>query len=525
MAAVPYDLAVSEVRDANGNAITTPANFTFTGNPGIDTTPPELVYRFPGPGATGVSVGTSILLTFSEGVSRSSFTAGFEWTSGLGPVSFDAESVDNGMHVTVIALAPLALATTYTVSLVGLEDYAGNDLATTVWTFTTVNTPDTTPPQVVSSSPANGATNVSVSANLSITFSEAIDPNSLEVGLNPDPGDGFLSWSNEGKTLTFDPYAALADDQQYTVTILPGGVRDLAGNGIASAVSIRFTTAGALAGGRITGTIAGDPLSSYADDPTGGWVFAVDGPIGAFDDLDVAGLATVAGNDTYDIRQLPDGVYIPVAFMDSNDDVVVDPNTGDAFGVLGVDFLMGDFEPDSVVVTGGGTVSGVDFEIIDLSAITGTLAYTGAYEFGSYEAGVGLFFTAGFDPMNPPDFDTYAYWPDYTDWQFLNLLSGFPDGSYYVGAYLDVNTNGTYDAAVDPAGFYGGVGTPIAIDIAHGSDANGIVITLVDPVPPLASTSVTWPQPKPVRTDLLERLSSLARKVDARGGWQASGGR
>ena len=479
----PYDMSVTGVKDASGNTIVTPVVSSFTGSTDPDATAPELVYRSPGPNATGVAVGTEILLTFSEEVTSPSFFSGFTLTSEAGDVSWVADSGDNGVHVVVIPTSLLELGTQYLITLTGIEDIAGNVMPNVSWSFTTTNTADTTPPTLVSTIPANGALNVDVNTFLSLTFSEPIS--TLGPSLFPDPGDGDLEVSNGGKTVTFTPYEPLLDNQQYTLTAIPGSFADLSGNLNTQFTEVRFSTGSALAAGSIAGTISGDPTSDYADDPTGARVFAAVGPI--FGDVVIAGSAVVAGNNTFDIRYLSDTDYTPLAVMDTNGDGLLDPNFGDAIGAYGVDFDLGDFVPDIVTITGGNRVTGVDFQLWDLSVITGTVTYSGSVK-GSYFVGLGLFVTAGFDPSNSPDYEADAQWPDDPEVYF----EGFPDGSYYVGAYMDVNGINGYQPG-DPVGFYGGLPTPTAITIQNGSDRNDVVIPILDPPTAAQATgSVTW---------------------------------
>jgi Bacterial Ig-like domain len=486
----PYDLSVTGVKDASGNTIVTPVVSSFTGSTDPDLTAPELVYRSPGPNATGVPVGTQILLTFSEPVTYVSFINGFTLTSeSSGDVSYLGDSNDN-VHVVVWPTSPLELGTEHLIALTGIQDNAGNVMSDVNWTFTTTNTEDTTPPTLVSTFPANGTTNVDVGTYLSLTFSEPIDQSTLAPSLFPDAGDGDFVWSNGGKTITFTPYSPLLDNQQYTLTTIPGSFADASGNWNTQFNEARFTTGNALATGSFAGTVSGDPASDYADDPTGARVFAAVNLLG--DDILFGGSALIAGNNTFDVRNLSDSDYIALSVMDSNNDGVLDPNLGDAVGAYGVDFELGDTEPDFIGISGGNRVTGIDFQLWDFSAISGTVSYSGIVK-GSHFVGIGLFATSGFDPSNEPDFTTDASWPGFPEWGFLNVDYSIPDGSYYVGAFLDANDNFTLDLGSEPIGFYGGLPTPTAITIQNGSDRNGVVIPLADP-PTVQATggSVTW---------------------------------
>lgn len=508
MTAVPYDMSVTGVADASGNEISEAVSSPFTGSADPDLTPPELVSHVPASNATGVAVGTSLTLVFSEAVTYASVMSGVSWTSNAGDVIFDALSEDNGVHVTITPSDPLALATKYTVTLDGVEDYDSNAMPTPVtWSFTTTGTVDHTPPTLVSSVPANGATYVDVDSDLSLTFSEAISQNEINIQPYPDFGDGDLTFTNNGKTLSFDPFEPMQPDQQYTLTIFPDGVKDLSGNGIVDLKTIRFTTGNALATGSIAGTLTGDNLSDYADDPTGAFVFAVVGPIYYLEFFEIAGTAVVAANNGYDLQALIDGDYTPLAIMDTNNNGRFDPDFGDALGALGMDRRNGDVTTDSVTISGGNRVTGANFKLVDPSAITGTVAYNGVYSSEFHFVGIGLFNTVGFDPNSEPDYTASGFWPDSGVWVFNNLGEGPSSGSFYVGAYLDADDSGSYDPGSDPAGFYGGIGSPTAISVANGRDTNDIVIPILDAAATNSSMAVKWTVKESKTTKWLQRLT------------------
>jgi len=137
--------------------------------------------------------------------------------------------------------APLAGGIYFATLTTGVQDVAGNPLqADYSWSFSV----DRTAPTVVSTSPPANAATVPPSASISVTFSEDIDPASLDPysafavsgggGLVP----GSITYSN--KTATFLPAAALNRNTLYTVT-LSTAVRDIAGNHLAGAYTFSFT--------------------------------------------------------------------------------------------------------------------------------------------------------------------------------------------------------------------------------------------------------------------------------------------
>jgi hypothetical protein len=102
--------------------------------------------------------------------------------------------------------------------------------------------PDETPPTISATNPANNATDVPVNAAVSATFSEAMDPatiNTTTFVLN-NGATGAVGYS--GATATLTPSTNLRGGTVYTATITTGA-RDVAGNAVAQDHSWSFTTA------------------------------------------------------------------------------------------------------------------------------------------------------------------------------------------------------------------------------------------------------------------------------------------
>lgn len=512
---VPYELRVLDVKDKSGNAISTQATQAFTGSNTADTTPPTIVSRTPSPGQTGVGVGQSVTVQFSEPMNNGSVYNAFSWTGGGGSVPWSMDQQDNNTFLFTPSLA-LQTGTTYTIMISATaEDWSGNALSPVSWNFTTTSQTDTTPPRLVSSTPSNGATNVSVSTNLQLTFSEAVEPSSLDqVIITPDVGGGVESWSNGGRTVTFDPDVDLASDTQYSMLLFPGSFRDLAGNGNEESFTITWTTGSALATGGFSGTIGG-PGSADAPGPGGAFVIAADrNPFGPDDDFGVGGTGAVAANGSYTVGNVPAGTWWPLGALDSNGDDIIDPGLGDAFGLYGVDFAAMTGEADTVVVSTS-VVTGIDFDLFDSSAIAGTVTYTGSAFTGGYTLYVGAFDTTGFDPNNipQPDYGTAAYWPDDPSYAVSTFENGLMDGTYYVGAFLDGNDNGSLDPG-EPSNLYGGAMTPTPLTIENGSDALGVDIELADP--PAFTGTVQWTATPDRGRHVLERIGRAFRAAQKR---------
>ena len=101
--------------------------------------------------------------------------------------------------------------------------------------------PDTTSPTVSSTSPVDNATGIAVNATITATFSEAMTASTVTAAdFTLDHGvTGTVAYS--GTTATFTPTNNLAYSTTYTATITTG-VKDAAGNAIASPYTWTFTT-------------------------------------------------------------------------------------------------------------------------------------------------------------------------------------------------------------------------------------------------------------------------------------------
>jgi hypothetical protein len=104
-----------------------------------DTTAPTVTARTPAAGATGVSTGTKVTATFSEPVQAG--TISFTLRDGSGALVSTSTGYDAGSTTATLTPAnPLTAATSYTATVSGAKDLAGNTLATSSWSFTTAAT-------------------------------------------------------------------------------------------------------------------------------------------------------------------------------------------------------------------------------------------------------------------------------------------------------------------------------------------------------------------------------------------------
>jgi len=115
------------------------------------------------------------------------------------------------------------------------------------WTGDSVNVVavDTTPPTVVSTSPAADATGVAINAAVSATFNEAMNAATITTGsFTLDGISGSVSYDSGTYTATFTPSANLSYNTTYTAT-LSTAITDTSGNPLAAEYPWSFTTASA----------------------------------------------------------------------------------------------------------------------------------------------------------------------------------------------------------------------------------------------------------------------------------------
>ena len=165
-------------------------------------------------------------------------------------------------QITLTPSAALVGSVVYTATIKGgtsgVKDLAGNALVNDYsWTFTTAAV-DNAPPTITSVSPVSGATGVNIGTTVTADLNEAINASTVNGttfqlrDANNNLVSSTLNTSSNQITLT--PSSALNNSTVYTATIKGGasGLKDLAGNALASDYSWSFTTAAAGAQSPVT---------------------------------------------------------------------------------------------------------------------------------------------------------------------------------------------------------------------------------------------------------------------------------
>jgi hypothetical protein len=121
---------------------------------------------------------------------------------------------------------------------------------------------DEIPPEVIEHTPGDGATGISLTTAITITFSEKMDRETVEehMHLSPYPGEVKFSWKGERVTLTLSP--TLSKDITYICTI-GTETEDYHYVPMAYPYSFAFSTGDTLDSGIISGTVyyQGRPLA------------------------------------------------------------------------------------------------------------------------------------------------------------------------------------------------------------------------------------------------------------------------
>jgi hypothetical protein len=222
--------------------------FDFTTGGGTDTTAPMVTMVSPPNGASEVPVNASVQVLVNEPVDPLSVGSGSLTLTGGGALAGTVTS--SGQVVKFQPSANLATSTLYTVNASGFRDVAGNTVVPFSSTFTTSSSaaPDTTAPTVTETSPVSGATGVPTNTVVTVSFSEQVNPLSVndsslklfDISTFSQVA-GTIAVAANGLSATFTPSAPLATNTSFSMAVgyqtLP---TDLAGNQFSS--SFTFTT-------------------------------------------------------------------------------------------------------------------------------------------------------------------------------------------------------------------------------------------------------------------------------------------
>ncbi len=256
-----YFTVSAGVQDLAGNAlsgvldISTKSSHQFiTTADFADHTPPTISSHFPTDNASGISVNVAPYIIFSEALKASTVNSAniqLKKDSDNSTVAATISLVEGGIRVIITPASNLDTSTQYYFAVsTGVQDEAGNALAAALDSgtkadheFTTAtDTADHTAPFIVSHTPADNATDVTITIAPYLTFSEALKAttiSSTNIQLKKDSDDSTIaatvSLVEGGTRVVITPNSSLANDTQYYFAVSTS-VQDEAGNALATAL-------------------------------------------------------------------------------------------------------------------------------------------------------------------------------------------------------------------------------------------------------------------------------------------------
>jgi hypothetical protein len=220
---------------------------------------PAVASTSPTNGATGVPFDKIITATFNEAmnpvtITPASFTLQGAKKSSAAEISGTLTYDETNATMSFTPTTKLTANSTYTATVkASVKDLRGSALQTDyVWTFNTGATLSST---VISTDPANNATNVFLNKIVTATFSDPMDPLTLTattftIKQGATPVAGTVSYT--GTTASFTASSALTPNTIYTGTIT-NGAKNVSGTTLANDYVWTFTT-GSIAASMVNST-------------------------------------------------------------------------------------------------------------------------------------------------------------------------------------------------------------------------------------------------------------------------------
>jgi hypothetical protein len=267
-------------------------------------------------------------------------TQNMSWNGTLLKFDFNALTPYNGLTLMIPAkagghsLVSLEIGSTsvpYTITMIKGYDYALFTAAN--GSYTASYDQDTTAPTIASHTPVDNATNVAANSNVTVTFSEAMDPTtitgttfSLQADGDSSNGAASVAYDAASMMATLIPNAPLSYSTLYHVTV-SGSVNDISNNMLGSDQTWIFTTQAAPAPSLTdtsTANFSAGTLNSCVADATMG-DGAVRLPAGV--DVDFSGTTLPTGWTSYDWPyDTKTGVYSVSGGLLSVDGLRVNPD-------------------------------------------------------------------------------------------------------------------------------------------------------------------------------------------------------
>jgi len=194
--------------------------------------PPQVLSSIPGQGATGTAVDTEILLVFSEAIAIAD-PAGIVLDCGPGTPAIDVEASGSVLAVTRDEDLPYGAACSLEVAADAVTDLDGtpDPMAQAFVLLFGIIADD--PPALVSSVPADGATDFPANANLQLVFSEPVSLGAewfaIACSLSGARGPADVALSGGPVHFVLNPAADFVQGETCTLNLNTAAITDLDG--------------------------------------------------------------------------------------------------------------------------------------------------------------------------------------------------------------------------------------------------------------------------------------------------------
>jgi hypothetical protein len=204
--------------------------------------PPYVVETSPKDGSSSVPTSASIVVRFSTPMEPSSTVAAI---SSAPSVAASASWSADRTGITLTPSSPLSPATSYELLVRDTASSASGSkmVADFRFSLTTAGSAGGPAPRVVSTSPADGASDVARNSAIEISFDREMDPAATGNAISASPPVPWSpAWDPSSSRITLRPLAALAPDTRFEVTVGPGA-RSAAGAALATPHVFSLTSA------------------------------------------------------------------------------------------------------------------------------------------------------------------------------------------------------------------------------------------------------------------------------------------
>ncbi|MBI5207493.1 MAG: Ig-like domain-containing protein [Candidatus Firestonebacteria bacterium] len=237
-----YKIIINKnIKDIAGNKLESDYVWSFKTGDIPDTTSPKIIEVNPKNGSENIQLNTSITAAFSEPIDISAINSSTFYISGgiTGKITY------SGITLAFIPSTNLSSDTVYSLIITkDVKDLAGNALESDyIWSFKTGSITDITLPEIIEVNPLNGANNIPINSNITVTFSEPINALSITTSTFYITLSENISGTVEynGIAAIFKPLSNLSPNTTYTA-VITNSIKDLSGNKLKSDFSWSFTT-------------------------------------------------------------------------------------------------------------------------------------------------------------------------------------------------------------------------------------------------------------------------------------------